>query len=311
MYLLSPEGETLFFIPGVEVVHKVPTPVNIPREAKHKMKSEVRNTDAQWQSGGIKRPITLNVNSTQSAKKTKISHLLTSPDVQMLKLTTPELEQFLNQNPTLATPTPSGYICTKSVTKQQAAYTKDFQEALDNLKQTKPAPAGKVRTTNTLKEDEQDYHLLQLPTSLPHTTITYNHTITQHREGQAMDTEQFVVGVGEGTLGKQEEEEQDLSDGEDSYGYTNNNNINTNTSDLTKLERKRYRNRVAASKCRQRKLDTISQLEEKVAQLKDGNDDLETVVKKMKASVAMLKEEIMEHVDRGCQISFIDGNSFL
>merc|ERR1712215_431655 len=104
--------------------------------------------------------------------------------------------------------------------------TKDFQEALDNLKQTKPAPAGKVRTNNTLEEDEQDYHLLQLPTSLPHTTITYNHTITQHREGQAMDTKQFVVGVGEGTQAKHEEQEQDLSDGEDSYGYTNNNNIN-------------------------------------------------------------------------------------
>merc|ERR1712212_1411638 len=90
------------------------------------------------QGGGRQRQnLTLDLNSA-SSKKSRVQNLLTSPDVQMLKLTTPELEQFLNQNPTLATPTPSGYICTKSVTKQQAAYTKDFQEALDNLKQTKP-----------------------------------------------------------------------------------------------------------------------------------------------------------------------------
>ena len=33
MYLLSPEGKTVFYIPGVEVVHKVSTPINLPDEA--------------------------------------------------------------------------------------------------------------------------------------------------------------------------------------------------------------------------------------------------------------------------------------
>jgi len=32
MYLLSPEGGTLFFIPGVEVVHKAPAPILFPPE---------------------------------------------------------------------------------------------------------------------------------------------------------------------------------------------------------------------------------------------------------------------------------------
>ena len=33
MYLLSPEGKTVFYIPGVEVVHKVSTPINLPEES--------------------------------------------------------------------------------------------------------------------------------------------------------------------------------------------------------------------------------------------------------------------------------------
>merc|ERR1719435_858631 len=52
------------------------------------------------QGGGRKRQnLTLDLNSA-SAKKNRVQNQLTSP----------ELEKFLSQNPTLATPTPSGYI---------------------------------------------------------------------------------------------------------------------------------------------------------------------------------------------------------
>jgi hypothetical protein len=30
MYLLSPEGKTVFVIPGVEIVHTLPAPVKLP-----------------------------------------------------------------------------------------------------------------------------------------------------------------------------------------------------------------------------------------------------------------------------------------
>merc|ERR1711963_452500 len=39
MYLLSPEGKTVFYIPGGEVVHKVSTPINLPEES-NKVKME-------------------------------------------------------------------------------------------------------------------------------------------------------------------------------------------------------------------------------------------------------------------------------
>merc|ERR1711970_218859 len=139
MYLLSPGGETLFLIPGVEVVHKAPATLNIPEETKGKITNKVAAVNMEGkmqpptQGGGRKRQnLTLDLNSA-SAKKNRVQNLLTSPDVQMLKLTSPELEKFLSQNPTLATPTPSGYIFPKSVTEEQAMYAKGFEEALEHL----------------------------------------------------------------------------------------------------------------------------------------------------------------------------------
>merc|ERR1712228_93575 len=73
------------------------------------------------------------------SKKSKLaaSHILTSPDVQKLKLSSPELAEFLTRNPTLATPTPSGgnYIFPKTVTEEQESYVKGFEVALKNLQQ--------------------------------------------------------------------------------------------------------------------------------------------------------------------------------
>merc|ERR1711963_1383982 len=113
MYLLSPEGKTVFFIPGVEVVHKVSTPINLPDEA-----SKMEPGKMQPPPGGSRKRaagLSLDLNSASAKRNKQVQSLLTSPDVQMLKLTSPELEKFLIQNPTLATPTPSGYIFPKAV----------------------------------------------------------------------------------------------------------------------------------------------------------------------------------------------------
>merc|ERR1719495_2364000 len=96
------------------------------------------------QGGGRKRQnLTLDLNSA-SAKKNRVQNLLTSP----------ELEKFLSQNPTLATPTPSGYIFPKSVTEEQMMYAKGFEEALEHLRQAETVPEGSneatVAAANTL-----------------------------------------------------------------------------------------------------------------------------------------------------------------
>lgn len=74
------------------------------------------------------------------------------------------------------------------------------------------------------------------------------------------------------------------------------------TQEKIKLERKRQRNRVAASKCRKRKLERISKLEEKVKMLKSENTDLAIIVKNLKDQIAQLKQQVMEHMQTGCRI---------
>lgn len=69
-----------------------------------------------------------------------------------------------------------------------------------------------------------------------------------------------------------------------------------------KLERKRQRNRLAASKCRSRKLERISKLEDKVKNLKCENADLGSMVNQLKEHVGLLKLEVMSHARAGCTL---------
>lgn len=69
-----------------------------------------------------------------------------------------------------------------------------------------------------------------------------------------------------------------------------------------KLERKRQRNRLAASKCRSRKLERISKLEDKVKLLKNENVELGSIINQLKETVGLLKLEVIEHNKAGCSI---------
>lgn len=78
--------------------------------------------------------------------------------------------------------------------------------------------------------------------------------------------------------------------------------IDMESQEKIKLERKRQRNRVAASKCRKRKLERISKLEDKVKQLKGENVELGGVIKSLKEHVIQLKQKVIEHINNGCSI---------
>lgn len=77
-----------------------------------------------------------------------------------------------------------------------------------------------------------------------------------------------------------------------------------------KLERKRQRNRVAASKCRKRKLERISKLEDKVRNLKSENTDLGSVIKQLKEYVFNLKQQVIDHMNAGCNINVVNMSYF-
>lgn len=79
--------------------------------------------------------------------------------------------------------------------------------------------------------------------------------------------------------------------------------IDMDDQERIKLERKRQRNRVAASKCRKRKLERISKLEDKVKTLKTDNSDLGLLLKQLKENVCKLKQQVIEHINSGCNIT--------
>merc|ERR1712045_546286 len=316
MYLLSPEGKTVFYIPGVEVVHKVSTPINLPDEA-----SKMEPGKMQPPPGGSRKRaagLSLDLNSASAKRNKQVQSLLTSPDVQMLKLTSPELEKFLIQNPTLATPTPSGYIFPKSVTEEQAMYAKGFEEALEHLRQSEPPGSNDLAAANTLATlSTASVGPAGRNPGIPLSVQASSHSRPASGASGSYDSETYQVP--EGVKIKDEPDDHLSLSGSD-YGSegmksppmntTGMSPIDMETQEKIKLDRKRQRNRLAASKCRKRKLERISQLDDRVSALKNENADLAAVVKKMKAGVALLKQEVIEHVNSGCDIRVAEGANF-
>merc|ERR1719273_692827 len=281
--------------------------------------------------GGRKRQnLTLDLNSA-SPKKNKVQNLLTSPDVQMLKLTSPELEKFLSQNPSLATPTPSGYVFPKSVTEEQMQYAKGFEEALEKIKyqenfgpNTDTVTAANTLVTLSSGQSGQQEHqsALHLPLSLPNTSLsltslTPNNPLSRPNSGASGSYDSDTYQLPEGSVAvkiKDEPDDRSVEDDDEesllSPGGAGVSPIDMETQEKIKLERKRLRNRQAAAKCRKRKLERISLLDDRVAQLKTENTDLAAVVKKMKSSVAALKQEVLDHVNSGCEIRMSDATVF-
>ena len=75
------------------------------------------------------------------------------------------------------------------------------------------------------------------------------------------------------------------------------------TQEQMKVERKKARNRIAASKCRTRRLQRESDLETKVKLLKDHNKELNDEVSGLRKQILNLKKALTQHASTGCHIS--------
>jgi len=78
--------------------------------------------------------------------------------------------------------------------------------------------------------------------------------------------------------------------------------MNPDDQERMKLERKRAKNRVAAQRCQQRKIEKITRLEDKVAALRDQNANLAQTVAALSEHISGLKHQIVAHADRGCRL---------
>ena len=72
--------------------------------------------------------------------------------------------------------------------------------------------------------------------------------------------------------------------------------------EVMKRERKRLRNRIAATKCRQKKIAKIQTFEEQIKDLKRKHEDLLIQKANLKEKTALLKDSVLYHVRKGCNV---------
>ncbi|XP_068606924.1 transcription factor JunB-like [Brachionichthys hirsutus] len=252
-----------------------------------------------------------------------------------LKLASPELERLIIQNSTgvITTPTPAHapahYLYSRGITEEQEGFADGFVKALDDLhKMNQMAPpnvsigAGGIPCAapasvfgTTIQSEPLEYTNLSgcstNPTpSYPSGTISYlpHHQYHQHAQGLAHGSHHFqqsLVGVGVQAqrYGGLKEEPQTVPDMHSSdSGSPPMSPLDMENQERIKSERKRLRNRLAASKCRRRKLERISRLEDKVKVLKTDNAGLSSTASLLRDQVAQLKHKVMTHVSGGCQL---------
>uniref|UniRef100_A0A8C6NTI1 Transcription factor Jun n=1 Tax=Nothobranchius furzeri TaxID=105023 RepID=A0A8C6NTI1_NOTFU len=257
--------------------------------------------------------MTLNLNDPKNFRPqlgAKALDILTSPDVGLLKLASPELERLIIQSCNgLTTPTPTQFVCPKNITDEQEGFAEGFVRALAELHyQQIPAAhpdaqtgasgaaaceSGGIPYSCTVRTEPPEYTNLaafsrtvgsvSAPVGERNPPTGYPLGTAQHPRLQALKEEPQTVPEMAGDTPP-------LSP------------IDMETQERIKAERKRMRNRVAASKCRKRKLERISRLEERVKNLKTQNTELVSSANVLRDELALLKQKVMDHVNSGCQL---------
>uniref|UniRef100_A0A8C9ZZ76 JunB proto-onco, AP-1 transcription factor subunit n=1 Tax=Sander lucioperca TaxID=283035 RepID=A0A8C9ZZ76_SANLU len=236
-------------------------------------------------------------------------------DVGSLKLASPELERLIIQNSNgviTTTPTPTQYLFNRGITEEQEGFADGFVKALDDLhKMNQMAPPNsEALEYTTLGSCTTNPSLSSAAgASYPSTTISYlpHHQYHQHPQAIAHGSHHFQhslasAGIHSQRFGGLKEEPQTVPDMLSSDGSPPMSPIDLENQDRMKAERKKLRNRLAASKCRRRKLERISRLEDKVKVLKTDNAGLSNTASVLREQVAQLKQKVMTHVSSGCQL---------
>ncbi|KAK7161266.1 hypothetical protein R3I94_004064 [Phoxinus phoxinus] len=248
-------------------------------------------------------------------------------DVGSLKLASPELERLIiqNGNGVITSPTPGQYLYARSITEEQEGFADGFVKALDELHKMNQMPppnvsigAGGLSSCSaassvfgaSLQPDTPVYTTLNScnpntnltpAANYPTATISYlpQYHHHHHHHQNATHPHHFQHALHQQRL---KEEPQTVPDLQSSDGSPPMSPIDMEDQERIKAERKRLRNRLAATKCRRRKLERISRLEDKVKILKTDNAGLSSTASLLREQVAQLKQKVMTHVSSGCQL---------
>lgn len=257
----------------------------------------------------MKKDMSLNLNDQNSSSLKPdlrdAEGILSSPDLGLLKLASPELERLIIQSNGMVTTTPtSQFVYPKSVSDEQE-FAEGFVKALEDLHKQNQLSGGACvpPTLNRLASSTA----LALPTDLPvYTNLsTYGSTTVNY----STDTIPFPPPpppahplAAQQAQPSPKDEPQTVPDMQSFGDSPPLSPINMDTQERIKAERKKLRNRIAASKCRKRKLERISRLEDKVKNLKSQNTELASTASVLREQVAQLKQRVMNHVNNGCQL---------
>ncbi|XP_065572058.1 transcription factor Jun-like [Artemia franciscana] len=224
----------------------------------------------------MRKRLTLDL-STATSKRARFDAVLSSPDLKMLKLASPELERLIMQQNmhNTETPTPSLY-------------------------QSKPILHPDHEQTNYAKSRMAEHFEFNNTNSNCSTTSSFTGNSENSDSDSGQDSKRSFYNI-------MVKEEPGLNSGTSISSSPAPTSplgpIDMENQEKIKLERKRQRNRIAASKCRKRKLERIARLEEKVKQIKTENAELSIFAKRLRDDVESLKQEVQEHINNGCQIA--------
>jgi len=249
-----------------------------------------------------------------STKQSRLNEMLATPDLGLFMLTSPDLERFIIQQNglVLTTPTPTTQILfPKTVTEEQEAYARGFVDALGELHKNYGTPmvstaigtvgAGRVVPTVTVAgvNGNQKLNIVQSTTTtlLPGSVFASSAghvSLPKGMVGKSNISQSFLIQP-------KVEGAQTVPTFRGSIPATVT-PINMDDQEAAKLDRKRARNRLAATRCRNRKLERISRLEDRVKELKGQNSQLAETAAALREQVSKLKQNIIEHTQHGCQV---------
>ncbi|KAG7275264.1 hypothetical protein CRUP_034991 [Coryphaenoides rupestris] len=243
---------------------------------------------------------------------------LGSPDMGLLKLASPDLERLIvqsNHGMMVSTTSPTTrFLYPKTVTEEQE-FAEGFVKALEDLhKQNQlldglQEPLGPdTPTPGTLQPELPVYtnlssYGLHSTDTVPfpgHQALSRVQSLHDEALQTVPDVQNF--GGGGGGCGGDSSPLSPLSPLSPALSPGLSAAVPTDSQERVKAERKRLRNRIAASKCRKRKLERISRLEDKVRSLKSHNGDLASTAGVLRDQVARLKQRVLSHVSSGCQM---------
>lgn len=302
---------------------------------------------ATYDKGNLKLDFT-SANSTR--RQTSLEGaLLTSPDLNLLTLGSPELEKLImGYGGILTTPTPTQlFKGTQNVTEQQELYARGFMEALQKLHDQQD-PNGQSAVLNALNSNAIAQNALNLSFATAAANSAAASAINSTAATIATAASSTpMLATGTSTISTQALPLSSFSGATQifpnfqraaipgtSYAQPlnvqippqqprlenvkleNESQVVPGTPPLppidlalqetVKTERKKQRNRVAASKCRKRKLEKEADLEVKVDELKDINSKLHSEVYELRKQVCQLKLQVMDHVQGGCEIMLLN-----